>query len=141
MTPEKFNKIVEKLPKGKTELTKVELSIASDIRKKFSDVDKLSISAAKTNSDLSKLIKEANGLIKIIKSRGKDADKLAKALNKEEFKVKELQKKAKEAAADLGVSPKDIKDYTLLDDTLFRIKESINESSLAIIQSKEAQRL
>ncbi len=33
ITPEKFNKIVNKLPKDKTELAKVELSVADDLKK------------------------------------------------------------------------------------------------------------
>ena len=33
ITPEKFGKILNKLPKEKTELSKVELSLAGDIKK------------------------------------------------------------------------------------------------------------
>jgi hypothetical protein len=33
MTPNKFGKILDKLPKEKTELTKIELSLAGDIKK------------------------------------------------------------------------------------------------------------
>ena len=41
ITPEKFGKILNKLPKEKTELSKIELSIASDIKKVLGNSNKL----------------------------------------------------------------------------------------------------
>ena len=40
ITPEKFTKIINKLPKDKTELTKVKLSIASDLDGSVSKLEK-----------------------------------------------------------------------------------------------------
>ena len=55
ITPEKFNKIVNKLPKDeKTELAKVELSFASDLKKSLNKIKGLVKKALAVEKKISK---------------------------------------------------------------------------------------
>jgi hypothetical protein len=118
ITPEKFNKIVAKLPKDKTELAKVELSVADDLKKvvasgkdmmtrikKFKDEIKAD---NKLNSDLDKTIKSR------VKASGKllnNAESFIKVIDKEYDKINNVGVKAFQIAKELGVDPKNIKGY------------------------------
>tara|TARA_R110002020_G_scaffold141845_2_gene313629 strand:+ start:3029 stop:3469 length:441 start_codon:yes stop_codon:yes gene_type:complete len=118
ITPEKFNKIVAKLPKDKTELAKVELSVADDLKKavaeakdminkikKFEDEIKAD---NKLNSEFDKQfktrVKASNKLINVV-------DNFGKVIRKSEGDLDNVGIKAFNIAKELGVDPKNIKGY------------------------------
>tara|TARA_S200002703_G_C3733958_1_gene225611 strand:- start:419 stop:856 length:438 start_codon:yes stop_codon:yes gene_type:complete len=119
ITPEKFNKIVAKLPKDKTELAKVELSVADDLKKvvasgkdmmtrikKFKDEIKAD---NKLNSDLDKTIKTR---VKASNKLVNSAESFKKVIDKEKDKINDVGVKAFKIAKELGVDPNNIKGYS-----------------------------
>tara|TARA_R100001443_G_scaffold53828_1_gene65396 strand:- start:1679 stop:2092 length:414 start_codon:yes stop_codon:yes gene_type:complete len=111
ITPEKFNKIVNKLPKDKTELAKVELAIADDIKtiigtikQKVKEMSNGEKEAAEFKKRIDKIFKEAdkaeNRLVKLADSGDKLYNKSVSLVNK-----------AEKAAKDLGVDPSNIGGY------------------------------
>ena len=114
MTPEKFNKIVEKLPKDKTELVKIELAIADDIKGLISQLKAKSI-------DLKKAEKLGLDYRKRVDQLYKEGDKIENSLKKQQQsgdklvdKAIKLEQKAEKAAKDLGVDAGNIGGYNEL---------------------------
>lgn len=119
MTPEKFNKIVNKLPKDKTELAKVELSVADDLKKALAEGKDMAqrmkkqvesiVADNKLNSELDKTIKsrkkESNKLLS-------DTEKFEDVVQKFEDKIDGVLDKAFSISKELGVDPSNIKGYT-----------------------------
>ena len=120
-TPQDLDKIYNKLPKEKTELSvnKVELGIADEITKKMAGAEKL-IDAVKKNFDKVEAIEEAmiGELKSAIKKAEKKADPFYNASDKaEKYKITiaDVLDKAEKAARELNVKPSSIKNYSKLD--------------------------
>ena len=71
MTPEKFNKIVNKLPKDKTELAKVELSFANDLKKALNSLKGKVKKGAALESGIEKQAERIRTIKRQIKTRCK----------------------------------------------------------------------
>ena len=121
ITPEKFNKIVNKLPKDKTELTKVELAIADDIKGIISQM-KQKVTEMKQGE------READDFKKRIDKIFAEADKAEKRLEKVAAagdqlydRAVKIKQKAEKAAQDLGVDASNIGGYKELKNSMIDI--------------------
>ena len=110
-----LEKIYSKLPKDKTELAKIELAIADDIKSLISQVKAKS-------ADLKKAEKIGLDYRKRVDQLFKEGDKIENSLKKQQQsgdklvdKAIKLQDKAEKAAKDLGVAPSNIGGYSELD--------------------------
>ena len=111
MTPNKFGKILDKLPKEKTELTKIELSLAGDIKKSLNSLKGL----MKKGDSMNDKMENLEGKIEAAISKMVDMSKPAESMMEEIYELtdagKDLLRKANVAAKELGVSPEDIEGY------------------------------
>tara|TARA_R110000823_G_scaffold312082_1_gene438519 strand:+ start:366 stop:788 length:423 start_codon:yes stop_codon:yes gene_type:complete len=111
MTPNKFGKILDKLPKEKTELTKIELSLAGDIKKSLNLLKGL----MKKGDSMNDKMENLEGKIEAAISKMVDMSKPAESMMEEIYELtdagKDLLRKANVAAKELGVSPEDIEGY------------------------------
>ena len=126
ITPEKFGKILNKLPKEKTELSKIELSIASDIKKVLGNSNKL---ITKGQSEVGKIVKEGDRFISIkdkFRATALGNKKLLENLDEINNQSDKLIKQAESAAKDLGVGASNIDGYNDLTDSLVNAKNAYN---------------
>jgi len=114
MTPNKFGKILDKLPKDKTELAKIELAIADDIKGLISQLKAKS-------ADLKKAEKLGLDYRKRVDQLFKEGDKIETSLKKQQAsgdklvdRAIKLEQKAEKAAKDLGVDASNIGGYSEL---------------------------
>jgi len=114
-TPQELDKIYNRLPKEKTELSKVELAVADDIKKlasqaksELNDLKNFEKYGLAFKKNLTNLFQEGEKLEKLMIKAAKNADKTVER----SFKVID---KADDAAKALGVSPKAIAGYSELD--------------------------
>ena len=119
-TPQELDKIYNRLPKEKTELSveKVELGIGDDLGKLMSKLEKSAAADKKFEKEISEYNKKQKSLVKEIEkteiSRDKLEDKGQKMIseNNDIFnKVDNLLEKAKRAAKELGVKPQSITNF------------------------------
>ena len=117
-----LDKIYNKFPKDKTELAKIELSIADDLSKAMSKVEKSIVSDKEFEKSITEFNKKQNSLVKEIQKMETAKDKLEqkgqKILNQNNNifdRVDDLLNKAKIAAKDLGVKPESITNYKKAD--------------------------
>ena len=133
MTPEKFGKILDKIPKPKIELSKVELSLKDDIK----------TSIQKNNKIIQKLSSEIKKVVEIQKKYNSslDADtnsrkelnvqiKNFKSLDSAQAKV---QKNAEKIAKELGVQITDISNWNQFDEI---VSDGMNVMREAITRIK-----
>lgn len=113
-----INKVLNKLPKDKVELEKVQLSVADDLQRALADGKKM-------EEDIKELISEIkadnqlnDALDKQIKARAKASMKLVNSSDNFQDKIKTASdnldtalSKAFTAAKELGVKPEAIKGY------------------------------
>tara|TARA_R100001463_G_scaffold3730_7_gene14867 strand:+ start:3043 stop:3477 length:435 start_codon:yes stop_codon:yes gene_type:complete len=131
ITPEKFNKIVSKLPKDKTELAKVELSIASELDASMGKLEKAVQSEKEWNAatktynsfakEVMKQVRKAETQRNKLEESGDKIDKASDILYGE---VSDLINKADSAAKELGIKPEAIGAYKKADslsDKLFTV--------------------
>ena len=118
MTPEKFNKIVNKLPKDKTELAKVELSIASDLDASIGKLEKAVQAEKEWVAESKKYASFAKEVLKQVKKaeaqRNKlegSGEKIMKSSDEVFDKVGDLLLAADKAAKELGIKPEAIGSY------------------------------
>ncbi len=112
MTPEKFNKIVSKLPKEeKTELAKVELSFAADLKKALNSLK----GKVKKGAALEAKIEKQAEKLQQLKDKLRQDVNIAGKLANEIFAItdpgKKLLENVEKAAKELGVSPDNIDGY------------------------------
>ena len=113
-TPQDLDKIYNKLPKEKTELSKVELAIADDV-KKLASQSKAELNELRTfekrglafQKNLTKLFQEGEKLEKVMIKAANNSDKTVD-------RVIKVMDKADDAAKALGVSPNAIEGYSEL---------------------------
>lgn len=117
-----LDKIYNKFPKDKVELAKIELSIADDLSKAMSKVEKSIVSDKEFEKSITEFNKKQNSLVKEIQKMETAKDKLEqkgqKILNQNNNifdRVDDLLNKAKIAAKDLGVKPESITNYKKAD--------------------------
>ena len=115
ITPEKFNKIVNKFPKDKTELAKIELSIASEIDGSISKLEKAVAAEKQWNGAVKTHNSFTKEVIKQVQKAEKERNKLQEAGEKIENnsgelwdEVANLLQKADSAAKELGIKPEGI---------------------------------
>ena len=131
ITPEKFNKIVSKLPKDKTELAKVELSIASELDASMGKLEKAVAAEKQWNAEAKTYNSFAKEVLKQVRKaetqRNKleeSGDKIDKASDILYGEVSDLINKADSAAKELGIKPEAIGSYKKADaltDKLFTV--------------------
>jgi len=119
ITPEKFGKILNKLPKEKTELSKIELSVADDLKKAVAQAKDMMIRVKKFEDEIKSDNKLNTEFDKQFKARVKASNKLinvvdnfGKVIRKTEGDLNNVGIKAFNIAKELGVDPKNIKGYT-----------------------------
>ena len=115
ITPEKFNKIVNKLPKDKTELSKqvekVELSFASDLKKSLNSLKAKVKKGASLEAKIEKQAQKLEQLRQKMKSDVVVGMKLANEIFAITDPGKKLLENVEKAAKELGVSPDNIEGY------------------------------
>ena len=112
MTPEKFNKIVNKLPKEeKTELAKVELSFANDLKKALNSLKGKVKKGAALESRIEKQAEKLGQLKDKLRQDVNVAGKLANEIFAITDPGKKLLENVEKAAKELGVSPDNIEGY------------------------------
>ena len=121
-TPKELNKIYDRFPKDKIELTKIELGVADEINKAVVTIKKELEKVSEINKETKEVNKVNNALAKEIDKRDKITSKLAEASEKlektardVEFAANDVLGDAFKAAKDLGVDAKAIKGYNELD--------------------------
>ena len=112
MTPNKFGKILDKLPKEKTELTKIELSLAGDIKKALNTLRGQVKKADPLEERMIKMDDRVRDLVSKFSDMAKIAEKLQQEIWKNTDAGKVLLDKTEKAAKELGVSPTNIEGYS-----------------------------
>ena len=123
--------ILNKFSEDKTELTKAELSIVSDLQKLKSGMDKNFTEANKLSTKVKSFNKEGAKIVQAVKSHKKMIRKLISETNSNEKKGLQLRNqsdgiltKADKSAKELGVKPNEIKGYNEIDklyDQLYKV--------------------
>jgi len=108
ITPEKFNKIVAKLPKDKTELAKVELAIADDIKGLINQISGKVQEMKNGEKEADDFKKRIDKIFAEADKAEKRLEKLAESGDKLYDRGLKLMQKAEKAAKDLGVAPSNI---------------------------------
>ena len=112
MTPNKFGRILNKLPKEKTELTKIELSLAGDIKKALNTLRGQVKKADPLEERMIKMDDRVRDLVSKFSDMAKIAEKLQQEIWKNTDAGKVLLDKTEKAAKELGVSPTNIEGYS-----------------------------
>ena len=111
MTPNKFGKILDKLPKEKTELSKIELSLAGDIKKALNTLRGQVKKADPLEERMIKMDDRVRDLVSKFSDIAKIAEKLQQEIWKNTDAGKVLLDRVEKAAKELGVSPTNIEGY------------------------------
>ena len=112
ITPEKFNKIVNKLPKDqKTELAKVELSFASDLKKSLNKIKGLVKKALAVEKKIESQRDKLYAMRNKFEQDARLGNKIGIELLENTDKGKKLLENVEKAAKELGVSPDNIDGY------------------------------
>jgi predicted nuclease with TOPRIM domain len=112
ITPEKFGKILNKLPKEKTELSKVELSLAGDIKQALNTLRGQVKKADPLEERMIKMDDRVRDLIDKFETMADQAEKLQQDIFKNTDAGKVLLDRTEKAAKELGVSPVNIEGYS-----------------------------
>lgn len=112
MTPNKFGKILDKLPKEKTELSKIELSLAGDIKKALNTLRGQVKKADPLEERMIKMDDRVRDLVSKFSDMAKIAEKLQQEIWKNTDAGKVLLDRVEKAAKELGVSPTNIEGYS-----------------------------
>ena len=122
-----LNKI-EKIVRGeKTELGKVELGLADDLKKLNIESDKIVGTVNKYSSDLSKLFQEIRNLsddFNSINDRRNDDIKKGKSTLKE---INIILDKTQQQAKDLGIAPRDIPNFSKTQKSSEELRQAVND--------------
>ena len=111
MTPNKFGKILDKLPKEKTELSKIELSLAGDIKKALNTLRGQVKKADPLEERMIKMDDRVRDLVSKFSDMAKIAEKLQQEIWKNTDAGKVLIDRTEKAAKELGVAPGNIEGY------------------------------
>ena len=111
MTPNKFGKILDKLPKEKTELSKIELSLAGDIKKALNTLRGQMKKADPLEEKMINMDEKVSVAIDKLKEMAKVAEKLQQEIWKNTDAGKVLIDRTEKAAKELGVAPGNIEGY------------------------------
>ena len=106
-----LEKIYNKLPKDKTELTKVELSFASDLKTALKDIKVLVKESVKGYSKMETLHEKTLAMRDKLEFEAKKGVGLSNGLFKLTDGGKKLLEKVEAAAKELGVPPDNIEGY------------------------------
>jgi len=126
MTPEKFNKIVNKLPKEKIALNKIELSIATDIQKVLKTTESLDDKGYKAEERVEKALDKFYDAQAKVQESGEKEEKILSEIEVIQKQSKELIASAESAAKELGISPGDIDSYFDLKDKQSNLNQTYN---------------
>ena len=137
-----LDRVLDKFPKNKTELAsqKIELALADDIKKKFALVDSLEDDLSRyakiRQQDLQKIysLKEAlRDNIGISESRLKELSEVLPGLE-------ELKNKISQSAKELGVNPKEVKNFDRIDPYLKSIKSTVKDFNGDVKEARKESR-
>ena len=127
-----INKVLNKLPKDKVELEKVQLSVSDDLGKMVSALEKAAQQEKELLSEIKEVTKVEKEVLKSIKQienrRNKlydKADKIIKKIDSEFDDVNDLIIKADQAAKELGIKPEQIPNYKKVDSAYGKIGELV----------------
>ena len=127
-TPQDLNKIYNKLPMDKTELTKVELSIASDLDSSVSKLEKAVAAEKQWNAAVKSNNASTKEIIKQVQKAENERNKLMNSGEKIDQQsidlhevANDLLMKADKAAKELGVKPDGIGSYKKVDALMKKI--------------------
>ena len=128
ITPEKFTKIINKLPKDKTELTKVKLSIASDLDGSVSKLEKAVAAEKQWKAAVKANNASTKEIIKQVQKAETERNKLMNSGEKIDQQsidlhdvANDLLMKAEKAAKELGIKPDGIGAYKKVDALMKKI--------------------
>ena len=129
MSPEKFGKILTKLPKEKVELEKVELNEIQDLQSAALKISRLRDGAVGANKDALTIENNLKPLLKTIETEKNFAKEILEAatntsfINSAKEELKSSFNKLSKAANELGVSPNKLPVYKDYESALNEIKE------------------
>ena len=116
MTPEKFGKILDKIPKPKIELSKVELSLKDDIKTSIQKHNKI---IQKLSSEIKKVVeiqKKYNSSLDADTNSRKELNVQIKNFKSLDSAQAKVQKNAEKIAKELGVQISDISNWNQFDE-------------------------
>tara|TARA_R110000751_G_scaffold273205_2_gene373921 strand:+ start:7985 stop:8410 length:426 start_codon:yes stop_codon:yes gene_type:complete len=116
ITPDKFGKILNKLPKEKTELTKVELSFSSDLKKSLNSLTGLMKKGTSLNNKMEGIQDRLYKLADTLRNEGNRAGKMMEEIYNITDNGKKLLSNVEKAAKELGVKPSEIEGYAAFKD-------------------------
>ena len=143
MTPGKFGKILNKLPKNKVELKKIQLNIISQASSVITDLEKIENIKKESINEATKAKEILVGLDKELIAARRDLNTVIERERfisaSEEFikNGKKILNEIKESANALGVNPDKITEYSELDNAIGLAEFDLKDLQKAIDLAKD----